>query len=268
MTVLGHDDVWDRDRCDVIPPDHGDSAEHAVVERRDHGDLIDMRDLRHVVRRINAGRKLIAAFDTPRRDEFVDGLGARAGPFAVSSHEVVARLREHIPANGTSCRMVKHDDRILNLADRIMSLADGRIISDVMVREQVVLCEMLSEIELFGSLNPGESNEVAGKMEGRRIAPGHVLIRQGETGTRFFLPRTGTVDVHLADPERSQIVATLEPGRYFGGRALVAGEVRDATIVGRSEGYGHVLERTRFDAAIAAAPTLQQRLRHADFARQ
>lgn len=187
---------------------------------------------------------------------------------AVSSHEVVALLREHIAANGASCLMVTHDNRVLDKADRIVSLVDGRIVSDVMVREQVVVCEMLSKIDFFRSLTPGELSEVAEKMERRPVAPGDVLIRQGEIGSHFFLLRTGEVDVHVADPEGSRIVATLDGGRYFGERALITGEMRNATIVGRTAGYVHVLDKETFEAAVASAPSLQQQLRNAYFARQ
>lgn len=187
---------------------------------------------------------------------------------AVSSNVVVALLREHIAENGASCLMVTHDNRVLDKADRILSLVDGRIVSDVMVREQVVVCEMLSKIDFFASLSPGELSEVAEKMERRRFVAGDVLIRQGEMGSHFFLLRTGEVDVHVDGPDGSKLVATLGGGRYFGERALITGEVRNATIVGRGEGYVHVLDKATFDAAVAAAPSLSQQLRNIYFSRQ
>lgn len=187
---------------------------------------------------------------------------------AASSNEVIALLREHIAGNGASCLMVTHDNRVLDKADRIISLVDGRIVADVMVREQVVVCEMLSKIEFFANLSPGELSQVAEKTERRRFSAGEVLIRQGEVGSHFFLLRTGEVDVHVAGATGNRVGATLEAGRYFGERALITGDVRNATIVGRSEGYVHVLDKATFEGAVASAPSPQQQIRNTYFSRQ
>jgi len=42
-----------------------------------------------------------------------------------SSLEVVALLQEHIVRDGSSCLMVTHDNRVLDKADRIVSMVDG-----------------------------------------------------------------------------------------------------------------------------------------------
>lgn len=184
-----------------------------------------------------------------------------------SSHEVVKLLQEHIAENASSCLMVTHDNRILDRADRIVSLVDGRIVSDVMVKEQIIICEMLSKIEFFSGHDAAELSHVAERMERRPFLPGEVLIRQGEMGEHFFLLRSGGVDVHVAEPSGSRIVATLEAGRFFGERALITGEVRNATIVGQTAGIAYTLDKPRFDGAIASVPTLQEQLRQTYFAR-
>ena len=184
-----------------------------------------------------------------------------------SSHDVVRLLQDHIAENASSCLMVTHDNRILDKADRIVSLVDGRIVSDVMVKEQIIICEMLSKIEFFGGLDAAELSHVAERMERRLFSPGDVLIRQGEMGEHFFLLRAGEVDVHVAEPTGSRIVATLASGRVFGERALITGEVRNATIVGQTAGIAYTLDKLRFDNAIASVPSLQEQLRQTYFAR-
>ncbi|WP_191970090.1 ABC transporter ATP-binding protein [Methylobacterium planeticum] len=185
-----------------------------------------------------------------------------------STREVVGLLQEHIAETGASCLMVTHDNRILDRADRIVSLVDGRIVSDVMVREQVILCEMLSKIEFFSGLDAAELGQVAEKMERRPFRIGDVIIRQGEIGDRFYLLHAGEVDVHVDGTVGSAVVATLGNGRYFGERALITGEVRNATIVARSEGATYALDKAGFDLAVASAPSLQQQIRNNYFARQ
>ena len=184
-----------------------------------------------------------------------------------STLEVVGLLQEHIAENGASCLMVTHDNRILDRADRIVSLVDGRIVSDVMVREQVIICEMLAKIEFFAGLNAAELGRVAEEMERRPFRVGDAIIRQGDVGEHFFLVRKGEVDVRVADVEGERVVATLAGGRYFGERALITGEVRNATIVARGEGAVYALGKAAFDAAIASAPSLQQQIRNIYFSR-
>lgn len=49
-----------------------------------------------------------------------------------SGHEVVALLKRLARARGTTILMVTHDNRILEMADRIVSMEDGRIVADRM----------------------------------------------------------------------------------------------------------------------------------------
>lgn len=51
-----------------------------------------------------------------------------------SGHAVVAMLRALGRARGTTTVMVTHDNRILDLADRIVTLEDGRIVDDTGMR--------------------------------------------------------------------------------------------------------------------------------------
>jgi putative ABC transport system ATP-binding protein len=184
-----------------------------------------------------------------------------------SSLEVVGLLQEHIVRDGSSCLMVTHDNRVLDKADRIVSMVDGRIVSDVMVHEQVLICEMLTKIDFFSTLGTVELSHVAEQMQPLRFREGDVLIRQGETGDRFYLMREGEVDVRVADPDGERVVATLDMGRYFGERALITGEVRNATVVGRGPGMAYALDKTSFDSALATVPSLRDQLRRNYFGR-
>lgn len=187
---------------------------------------------------------------------------------ATSSLEVVTLLQEHIVHDGSSCLMVTHDNRVLDKADRIVSMVDGRIVSDVMVHEQVLICEMLNKIEFFASLGTVELSHVAEKMEPRWVHDGDVLTRQGDIGDLFYLLREGAVDIHVADGAGERVVASLGVGQYFGERALITGEPRNATVVARGNGMVYALDKKNFTDALAKTPSLREQLRNTYFARQ
>jgi putative ABC transport system ATP-binding protein len=184
-----------------------------------------------------------------------------------SALEVVGVLQELAATHASSILLVTHEIRLLDRADRIISLVDGRIVSDVLVKERVLICEMLRKFEFFEKLSAAELSLVADKMRPRRFVDGEILIRQGDAGDDFFVVRKGTVDVFVADGMGETKVNTLGAGRYFGERALIIAEPRSATVVGRGSGIAYALDKVEFDAALAATPSLKEQLQNAYYAR-
>ncbi|MGE5150836.1 MAG: ATP-binding cassette domain-containing protein [Rhodospirillaceae bacterium] len=183
-----------------------------------------------------------------------------------SSLEVVSLLQEHIAGSGSSCLMVTHDNRVIDKADRLISMVDGRIVSDIMVHEQVRICEMLSQIDFFSRMGSDQLSHVAEKMQIRKFHQGDVLIREGDVGEEFYLLGDGQVDVHRSDAGDA-VVATLGVGHYFGERALITGEKRNATIVCKEPGMAYALDKASFKAALASVPSLKDQLKRNYFAR-
>lgn len=184
-----------------------------------------------------------------------------------SSAEVVGLLQELVVHGGSSVLMVTHDNRILDKADRIISMLDGRIVSDVMVQEKVLISEMLRKIEFFAALGAAELSLVAEKMTPRPFKNKEILIRQGEKGDTFFLLHSGQVDVLIDGGQGEKLVATLDSGRYFGERALITGEGRNATIIGRGAGMAYALGKEEFTRALAATPSFKEQLQQMYFSR-
>jgi putative ABC transport system ATP-binding protein len=184
-----------------------------------------------------------------------------------SSAEVVQLLQESAIANGSSVLMVTHDNRILDRADRIVSMVDGRITSDVLVREQVVLCEMLKPINFFSHMGAVELSLVAEKMRPRNFARGDVLVRQGDAGDLFFLVREGQLDIRVADTVGERSVGQLVAGQIFGERALITDDKRSATVVGTTNGRVYTLDKASFKAALKATPSLDKQLQATYFNR-
>ena len=146
-------------------------------------------------------------------------------------------------------------------------MVDGRITSDVAVKEAEEKCNFLKDIALFRDLTPGTMLSVADKMQTPEAAPGDVIIRQGDPGDLFYLIRSGEVEVIVEDARGRRVVAELGPGDYFGEAALLRDEPRNATVVAKAPSVFHTLEKEDFRAVINASPTFEEELRRALFGR-
>src|SRR3989338_5742643 len=112
-----------------------------------------------------------------------------------------------MPARGTA---------ILEAADRIVNMVDGRIMSDVVIGEAIKICEFLRHSEVFKTLSPTELSNVSEKMSKRRHPAGVEIIHQGDEGDEFFLIGAGAVDVRVRKNGLDKHVADLGPGNFFG----------------------------------------------------
>lgn len=182
-----------------------------------------------------------------------------------SSHVVMALLRE-LADEGSTILMVTHDNRILDAADRIVSMVDGRISSDVDLRESLVICEFLHSIEMFRHLTGAEVTFVAERMRQRRCAAGQTIVRAGEEGKEFFLIRSGHVSVDLSTKGLAPV--TLGPSDFFGERALITGDHRAATVVAEEDCLLYVLDEAGFKAAVEKSPKFHDQLLQIYFQRQ
>ncbi len=185
-----------------------------------------------------------------------------------SGREVVTLFQELARDEGCTIIMVTHDNRILDVADRIVNMVDGRIKSDVAVQETSVICEFLKDFPLFSDLSPTTLAEIADQMMVHEAAPGDEVIRQGDAGDLFYLIRSGSVDVLIDDGQQRRKVAELKQGQYFGEAALITDEPRNATVVAKEKSVFYALGKEEFQAVLATSATFEEELRQALFRRQ
>jgi len=180
-----------------------------------------------------------------------------------STMNVINLLKQTTIDYGAAVMMVTHDHRIIDSADRLVHMVDGRIMSDVVLHDALRICEFLRPIDLFKALTPQQLTDVAEHMQKRHFAAGETIIREGEPGEEFFLISDGEVEVIRADHE----VARLGPGDFFGEVALISGEPRNATVVAEGGVDAYALGKTDFQTALATSQSFRDQLYRVYFMR-
>jgi len=82
------------------------------------------------------------------------------------------------------------------------------------------------------------------RLEREEVAPGTVLVREGEPGDRFFLVLSGMLTVTQRDLGDRRI---LRPGDYFGEVALAMDMPRTATVTAITPATIASCDRETFD---------------------
>jgi CRP-like cAMP-binding protein len=102
----------------------------------------------------------------------------------------------------------------------------------------------LARIELLAGL-PGETLALVGqRMEREEVAPGTVLVREGEPDDRFYVLLTGVLAVSQRDLGARSV---LRPGDYFGEVAPAMSIPRTATVSAMTPAVVASCDRATFD---------------------
>ncbi len=184
-----------------------------------------------------------------------------------SGRDVVTLLQQLAREQRSTSLIVTHDNRILDVADRIVNMVDGRIKSNVLVKESVARCEFLRKLTPFAQLTPATLANVADKMAKERHPAGTELVRQGEPGDKFYMVRRGEVDIFKEEAGGRRLLRTMGVGEFFGERALLTGEPRSATCVARTNVELYSLGKAEFQAALDASASFKQELYNIYFQR-
>lgn len=165
--------------------------------------------------------------------------------------------------NGTAILMVTHDHRIMDLADRLVHMVDGRIVSDVLLSNSLRKCEFLKRVEPFKSLTPDELTSLAEKVTRRHFDAGQIVIREGAENEELFLISEGKVDVVREDHN----VVQLGPADFFGGVSFISGEPRNATVVATEALDTYTLDKAEFRTAMEMSASFREQLQRYYFQR-
>jgi small-conductance mechanosensitive channel/CRP-like cAMP-binding protein len=119
----------------------------------------------------------------------------------------------------------------------------------------------LRSVDFLAALPDAVREELARGTRTELFAADEIILRQGETGSEFFILQRGEVSVLAGRVGGSVIeVAKLGPGAFFGEMSLMLGEPRRATIRAATESEVFVLDKTSLQPILAAHPELVERI--------
>jgi len=170
------------------------------------------------------------------------------------SEDQVALLKELAAEKGATSLIVTHDPRIMNMADRIVHMERGRIVSNLVVAERLFVSEGLRRCAPFAAILPEQQQAIADSMcvgvhpdlplqqhhfdskLGRIevFEAGRAIVKQNDPVTessKFYLIRSGKVKVVKDVGFGPKPVAELGKQDHFGDVALLENIPRTADVI-------------------------------------
>jgi ATP-binding cassette subfamily B protein len=114
----------------------------------------------------------------------------------------------------------------------------------------------LREIPLFEDVDAPTLSELASLFATEHISEERDIIREGDSGDRFYILVRGTAEVLKG----SKCVAVLQDGDYFGEIALLSDQPRNATVRSMTPCVCLILQRDHFRAMLSRSAPLRQRI--------
>ena len=186
---------------------------------------------------------------------------------AQSGREAVTIFREMADQLGATILIVTHDNRILDVADRIINMVDGHIKRDNDVKQTGAICEFLRKSEFFTDLTPQTLMDLSNKIVVREYPVDTDIVVEGEDGFEFFMITEGKVAVTRKEKGKQVELTQFGPEDYFGEVALIKDQPRNATCTAIEPTVCYVLDKKDFRQVVDSSDTFDQELRKAMFSR-
>jgi CRP/FNR family transcriptional regulator, cyclic AMP receptor protein len=110
--------------------------------------------------------------------------------------------------------------------------------------------QLLASARLFAGVDQDGLDRIADRSIEVDFPDGHVIARQGEVGTGFFVIADGAANV-VRD---GRVIATLGPGDFFGELSVLDGRPRNAQVLAAGPTTCLALASWEFEAVITEQP--------------
>jgi trk system potassium uptake protein TrkA len=122
------------------------------------------------------------------------------------------------------------------------------------------LIDTLSGISLFADVGAAELSSIAHAVEERRYGDGERIIRQGITGSAFYVILEGEASIRLDGKD----YGTLGRGEFFGEISILLGEPPVADIVAARNLRCAIIAGPALEAFMLTHPTVMYRMLKAE----
>jgi CRP-like cAMP-binding protein len=122
--------------------------------------------------------------------------------------------------------------------------------------------EALKRIELFSRLTADERRELAARLKVAPFVKGEVLTKQGAEAHWLYTIIEGKAEVHVAVDGKSEKVASLGEGDFFGEMGMMTGQPRRATVLAATDIVCYRLDKNAFKDVISRRPEIAEDISH------
>jgi CRP-like cAMP-binding protein len=133
----------------------------------------------------------------------------------------------------------------------ITAMDEGGVLLSLSREEFVpaIRIELLKSLAIFRPLPRPTLEFLASKLKYHEVAPYDVVIREGETGDRFYVIAEGRLGVDVG----GELAGELGRGDFFGEIALLRNVERTATVTALENGVLFSLSRDEFVPAVSGS---------------
>ena len=117
----------------------------------------------------------------------------------------------------------------------------GNTFSELISMGNIIHC--LKNVILFKTISHKKLSQISLKVKIQKFKKGDKIISQGEEGTKFYIVKSGKIDIFIGD---NKYVRTIGKNDYLGERALLISEPRSATAIAAGEVEVFYLEKEAF----------------------
>jgi CRP-like cAMP-binding protein len=122
--------------------------------------------------------------------------------------------------------------------------------------------EALKRVELFGKLTTEERRELAARLKVAPFVRGEALTKQGAEAHWLYIIIEGKAEVQVAVDGKSERVASLGEGNFFGEMGMMTGQPRRATVTALTDMVCYRLDKDAFQEIMNRRPEIAEDISH------
>jgi small-conductance mechanosensitive channel/CRP-like cAMP-binding protein len=122
--------------------------------------------------------------------------------------------------------------------------------------------EALKRVDLFSKLTAEERHELAARLKAAPFVRGETLTRQGAEAHWLYIIINGTAEVHVEVNGKSEKVASIGEGDFFGEMGMMTGQPRRATVIAMTDMLCYRLDKGSFQEIINRRHEIAEDISH------